>query len=180
MSRKKKSRKLGPLAPRKTDSPKPVKVKRLFEKKRKGLATGSRHSSADVTETQQTNHGPKDKRLGSKKPIDLTATTATTQPVEKPLTPQQPKGKLVKQQDNEKQRQQWLQELDKIENDQALQELLERYDNDEQLTAQELAQLNKMTAKHASLIEKLGLDDELDDEELIEAWENSDLKDEWS
>ncbi|WP_159084118.1 Der GTPase-activating protein YihI [Saccharobesus litoralis] len=186
MSRRKKSRKIGQLAPRKTDTPKPVKEKRLFVKKRKGLKAGTRNTDEDNQLTGigsgQTNQN--DPRVGSKKPIDLHATTKTTQgpePVaEKPLPDTKPKAKLVNESNDDAQIKQWQQELAKLEQDQELQDLLERYENDESLSPQQLAKINKMTARHADLLEKLGIDSDFeDDEDLYDAWQNSEQGKDW-
>ncbi len=179
MTRIKKSRKLGSLGPRKSDS-RPEKVGKTPRKTtRKGLTSGARNAQLEAKKAEITeNRSNQDPRVGSKTPISLVAPDPKQN--NQPEQIKQPQAKVSKQKKVAEPIEAWQQELNELENDQQLQSLLDRYDNQEQLTAQELTELNKKMARHTWLMEKLGLDDmDLDeDEALLDQWENSQLKDE--
>ncbi|WP_111976773.1 Der GTPase-activating protein YihI [Algibacillus agarilyticus] len=186
MSRVKKSRKSGQLAVRKTDAPRPEKAKRLFEKKRKGLQAGARYidDNANAFNESLSSEEQKDPRIGSKKPIDLHAKVQAEPAVtERKAAPNaKPKAKLINIINDDEIRAKWQTELDKIEADQELQDLLDRYDDDETLTPQELAKVNKMTARYTDLMDKLGIaetDDLDEDEALLNEWNNTEGKGDW-
>ncbi|NTS78666.1 GTPase-activating protein [Catenovulum sp. SM1970] len=161
MTRIKKTRKSGSLGIKKKDVPKKAKVERHpAGRKRKGLKTGSKYSLASDNKKTQEVVVDQDTRLGSKKPIDLHATTATTKADN--TASKTPQVNLNKVKDESAQREAWLKELDQLEQDQDLLDLLDRYDADDELSAQELARLNKKSKRHAFLIEKLGLYQEED------------------
>ncbi|ALT00141.1 Der GTPase-activating protein YihI [Lacimicrobium alkaliphilum] len=146
-------------------------------KKRKGHAPGSRHSEADQTKVRQ-NHGAKaDPRLGSKKPVPLTAPSKSAKEPQKHFSP--------------------AKELSAIEQDPRLEALLDKAEQDQSLTAEEKTYIDQKLARHRQLCELLGIDaaddkDEkssdprqqsgrshvADDEDaLLDKFMNSDIKD---
>lgn len=185
MSRSKKSRKIGTIGARKSDKPVAATADRKSAKDRKGKKPGARNAQeANPVDSQgQGNASNKDARVGSKTKIDLVASekpkvAVAPAPVAKSA---QPKIQLTKQKDDTEQREAWQQELEQIENSEEINELLEAYENDQELTANQLAKLNKTMARHQSLMEKLGLNtDETDEDELLlDEWENSENKGDW-
>ncbi len=192
MSRIKKSRKAAPLAVSKKDAPQKVKTPKIQPaKKRKGLASGTRHNvAAQQEEANKKNKQGLDTRIGSKKPIDLTPPTqdkvAQAKPPKREFKPT-PKAKLSKVTPVLDMTEQWRQELEELEQDTELNALLDRMEKDEELSAQELTYVNKMTERHSFLIDKLGMaEEELDDDgdseerDILDDWENSSLDKDWS
>ncbi|WP_199610078.1 Der GTPase-activating protein YihI [Flocculibacter collagenilyticus] len=155
MTRIKKSRKSGPLAPRKL--PKEEQDRTVVDpkaKKRKGNKPGSRHSiDATKAPTSQQANKNQDKRHGSRTPIALT-------PVEEPKLREdlKPQVKLKKVDNAEKLTPE--QELAAIESNEQLLALMERVENGEILQGKEAKFFNKQMARHAELYEILGLDEE--------------------
>ncbi|MCU4675866.1 Der GTPase-activating protein YihI [Catenovulum sp. 2E275] len=177
MTRIKKTRKLGSLGPRKADKRPEKSTAETRKHERKGLKSGTRNGQLEAKKPVDTQTGStKDPKIGSKKPIDLFG--QTPEQTNKIDAPMQPQAKLNKQKKVVEPTQAWQQELAQLENDQNLQSLLDRYDNNDKLTAAELAELNKKMARHAWLMEKLGLDEiEMDeDEALFDEWEKTDFK----
>lgn len=175
MTRIKKTRKLGSLGPRKAEVRPEKNTHSTKKSKRKGLKSGARNaqSSAHNTDNEQ-QQLPKDNRVGSKKPVSL-----TPEPEQQTLTQKQPQAKVNKSKKAAEPTHAWHKELLALENNEALQALLTRYEADEKLTAAELAELNKKMARYAWLMEKLGLQDTAPDEDeaLLSEWENSQLED---
>ena len=180
MTRIKKSRKLGSLGPRKADK-RPEKSDSSSPKKaRKGLQAGARNGQLEANKPVATEStGKKDVRVGSKKPISLLASDPSpTQAVD---VVKQPQAKISKQKKAVEPTEAWQKELSQLEQDTGLQDLLDRYDNDDKLSAAELAELNKKMSRHAWLMDKLGLNEtDLDeDDALFDEWESSQLKDDY-
>jgi ribosome assembly protein YihI (activator of Der GTPase) len=151
MTRQKKSRKPGPLAP--SLKPKAL-VERVTPEDRvyagKGHKPGTRFnvtSGANKGTTSATSSG-KDPRHGSKQPIAL-------------ITPKQPLVPATQAQ----QRAAAEAELAQLENDSKLQTLLERLENDEKLTTAELSYVDKRTERFEQLAELLGLEVDDDDDD---------------
>ena len=150
MTRQKKSRKPGPLAPAKKPKDHNDGVSSTQGKKKgKGQKPGQRHnvSSTKTASTSGTEGQKTDPRKGSRRKIPL------VNPVEKPevkaLTP--------------------AEELHQLEQDQRLQALVERFEQGETLSEQEQAYLDEKSDRYEQLAEQLGIDldddDEWDDEE---------------
>ncbi len=174
MTRQKKTRTAGPLAP----AQKPRVKKSVREdlsnkrkKKHKGLAPGSRNSQEQTSGGTQQQQQHNDPRHGSKKPISLTPVAKKT-----PTTELKPQVVLKKVKplamDPE-------QELLEIEGDSRLLALLEQVDNDEILTGKDAKYFNAKTARHQELMELLGYedDDDFDEEDddqrsLVDQWED--------
>lgn len=172
MTRIKKSRKAGSIINSKTV--KTPKVSNHVETKAhgKGHKPGSRNSITALKPEQANSNQPKDKRLGSKKPISLVVNEAETN-----IPKTQPKAKLVNENKAPDQTEKWTLELDQLEQDEKLADLLSRFDDGETLNANEMAELNKKTDRHAWLLEKLGLaEEELSEEDaLLAEFENAKL-----
>ena len=155
MTRKKKTRKTGPLAPSK--APK-ANLQRAAsdptKHKGKGKKPGSRFNVASQTANKETAHGSSsnDPRHGSKKPIQL----VSTQPVAA-VPPAFDHGAAE-------------QELQQLENDIRLQGLLEAMEQGAELTDDELAYVDVCTARFEELAEQLGIEIDADDDE----WEDDD------
>lgn len=151
MTRQKKSRKPGPLAP--SLKPKSM-VERVTPEDRvyagKGRKPGSRFNApADAAKKSAPNAATaRDPRHGSKQPIAL-------------IKPEQATAALSAAQ----QRAAAEAELAALERDSKLQELLERLENDEELTAAELKYVDQRTERFEQLAELLGLEVDDDDDE---------------
>jgi ribosome assembly protein YihI (activator of Der GTPase) len=177
MTRQKKTRKAAPLGPtqkaRIKKAEEPTVGKRI--KKHKGQVAGSRNNPETRDSSNQKNAGKSnDPRHGSKTPISLTPVEL----VKKPNFIPQVKLKKVEEPAMPPE-----QELEAIENDERLQALLDRVDNDEVLTGKDAKYFNAKTARHQALMEELGFEDDEDfDEEesledsrsLVEQWEDED------
>lgn len=169
MTRVKKTRKTGPLAPAKKVQPeweKPARSKAPAKapQKGKGHKAGSRfnvrsdkHSNTSSSQSRTID----DPRLGSKKPIQLIspeqlAATAKPAPFDRKAA---------------------LAELTAIENDDRLQALLDRADDGEQLSAAESRYVEERTERFAQLAEQLGieLDDSDDDLDFDDDFEDDDV-----
>lgn len=146
-------------------------------KKRKGHAPGSRHSEADQSKVRQNQGAKADPRLGSKKPVSLTAPSKSAKQPQKHFSP--------------------AKELSAIEQDPRLEALLDRAEQDQSLTAEEQTYIDQKLARHRQLCELLGIDtaDDKDDKSgapqqqparshkaddedaLLDKFMNSDIKD---
>ena len=171
MSRSKKSRKPG-SAP--TAKPKLSKVelanveKRL--RKKTGKKPGNRQQEGkQVKSTDQTSNQNKDPRIGSKKPIDLGG--SSLQPIDKVKKAKTNKIKqdspiaairVAKPETNIEHNlaPDLTLELSNIENDEHLQNILAKQEDDLELTEQEVNYYNDMMERHQQLTEKLGVIDE--------------------
>ncbi|EKE83397.1 Der GTPase-activating protein YihI [Idiomarina xiamenensis] len=148
MTRRKKTRTGGPLAPRK--QPKmpgsQSSALELGKKKGKGKASGSRHSAGKSQQSVSAEKTIQDQRKGSKKPISLMPTNNAIKSDE--LTPER--------------------ELQALENDQRLQMLLQRIEDEQTLTSAEQAYVDEKAERYEQLAAQLGIeldDDDWDDEE---------------
>ncbi|MDN7125418.1 Der GTPase-activating protein YihI [Pseudidiomarina terrestris] len=149
MTRKKKTRKTGPLAAAKT--PKADVQRKAHEAskhKGKGQKPGSRFNVAQDKARHSGSTAPAtDPRLGSKKPIQLVNSQAPT-PVS--TTPSFDSAAAHA-------------ELQALEQDTKLQSLLERMEQGEDLTVAEEAYVDERTERFEQLAEQLGI--ALDDDE---------------
>jgi ribosome assembly protein YihI (activator of Der GTPase) len=150
MPRVKKSRKAGPIGianstdkfgSHKTKSKTPSAVK-----KDNGRPAGSRNS-APTTNKKVINAPKKDPRIGSTKKIDLTANKQKViQPkVKRYSTP--------------------AQELAALEIDERLAILIDKYDDDQRLTKEEMQYMEDKMARHQVLCDLLGIKDDDDESE---------------
>ncbi|MGL6265556.1 Der GTPase-activating protein YihI [Aeromonas jandaei] len=131
--------------------------------KRKGLKAGSRQQ-VEQQKGKSAGKQAKDPRIGSRKPVALiveekgTKSTVSKAVKEKKLvmTPEQ--------------------ELASIENDDRLNDLLDRLDAGETLEAAEQAWVDQRVDRYQELMDELGIIDNDDDEETDEAFEGSDYE----
>ncbi|MGY3863814.1 Der GTPase-activating protein YihI [Aeromonas lacus] len=131
--------------------------------KRKGLKAGSRQQ-VEQQKGKSAGKQAKDPRIGSRKPVALiveekgTKSTVSKAVKEKKLvmTPEQ--------------------ELASIENDDRLNDLLDRLDAGETLEAAEQAWVDQRVDRYQELMDELGIIDNDDDEEADEAFEESDYE----
>ncbi|MGL6626427.1 Der GTPase-activating protein YihI [Aeromonas jandaei] len=131
--------------------------------KRKGLKAGSRQQ-VEQQKGKSAGKQAKDPRIGSRKPVALiveekgTKSTVSKAVKEKKLvmTPEQ--------------------ELASIENDDRLNDLLDRLDAGEILEAAEQAWVDQRVDRYQELMNELGIIDNDDDEEIDEAFEESDYE----
>ncbi|GAA5218564.1 GTPase-activating protein [Corallincola platygyrae] len=181
MSRKRKSRKPGALAP--SFKPKSIvqeerskQQKRV--KKRKGLKPGHKQV-AESPKTKAEKSGVSSKlapeiaeQLGSKKPVALNVPSepVETRVPETPKTAKQPVKVEAKEPEGAPSEQSLLAELEALEQDSRFNTLLDMVDKGEQLSAEAEAEFERFVSQHQKLAEALGLDDE--EEELEdELWE---------
>ncbi|MGL5659757.1 MAG: Der GTPase-activating protein YihI [Aeromonas sp.] len=119
--------------------------------KRKGLKPGSRQQNEQ--QNNKSNKQPKDPRIGSRKPVVLVLDEKQKKPViAKPLKDKQ----LIMTPE---------QELAAIENDDRLNDLLDRLDSGETLDAAEQAWVDLRVDRYQALMDELGIIDNDDDEE---------------
>ncbi|PTT44093.1 Der GTPase-activating protein YihI [Aeromonas sp. HMWF016] len=131
--------------------------------KRKGLKAGSRQQ-VEQQKGKSAGKQAKDPRIGSRKPVALIVeekgakSTVSKAVKEKKLvmTPEQ--------------------ELASIENDDRLNDLLDRLDAGETLEAAEQAWVDQRVDRYQELMDELGIIDNDDDEEADEAFEESDYE----
>lgn len=145
MTRRKKSRKPGPLAPtqkpRDTDT---ASAEAKGKRKGKGHKPGERHSGVKKRINDNPTAKVQDPRKGSRRKVTLVASKAS-----------EPKGLSA------------ADELQQLEQDEQLQILLERFEQGEELSAAEQDYLDKKSERYEQLAEQLGieLDDDWDEEE---------------
>lgn len=137
------------------------------KKKGAGLKSGSRNNVAVAKANSADNAASKDKRLGSKKPIDLVP--VSPQLVETP----QPKASLAKVKPAVLSPQQ---ELTLIENDAYLQQLLERVEQNEILTGKDAKYFNAKTARLEQLLQQLGLAEDDTEVDPLAEFESKDWR----
>ena len=131
--------------------------------KRKGLKAGSRQQ-VEQQKGKSAGKQAKDPRIGSRKPVALiveekgSKSTVSKAVKEKKLvmTPEQ--------------------ELASIENDDRLNDLLDRLDAGDTLEAAEQAWVDQRVDRYQELMDELGIIDNDDDEEIDEAFEESDYE----
>ena len=175
MTRKKKTRSAGTNGQRHLsaeDIRKTRQPKEETKKKGAGLKSGSRNNVAQVKPASADNAANKDKRIGSKKPIELTPAALPTpaQQTEQILQPKASLGKVKPAPLTAEQ------ELAIIENDSYLQQLLERVEKDEILTGKDAKYFNAKTARLEQLLEELGLADDETSDDPLAAFERTDWR----
>ncbi len=145
MPKRKKSRKVGLIGVRsvpKDERQRPAPTERV--RKKKGKPAGNKQTEGQTKKNQQAvKRAPADPRVGSKKPVSLTATTASR--TNKPAKP-----KFFSPQ----------QELDAIENDSRLDSLLDKLDAGKRISAEEQAYVDGRLKRHKQLCQLLGINPE--------------------
>ena len=165
MTRSKKSRKpgTGSSGVRKSDKD----ALAIVKEKRTRKQTGNKPGTRQVTQSSKTdgkNNGQvKDPRLGSKKPIELikTAPVKVTPKVKKSKAADIPQVRVA-----EKEEPDLMLELTRIEEDERLQVILAKQEDDINLSESEVDYYNKLMTRHQDISSQLGLDEE-DDEEFL-------------
>lgn len=174
MTRKKKTRSAGTNGQRHLsaeDIRKTRQPKEETKKKGAGLKSGSRNSMVAKTTEAKRESAPKDKRLGSKKPIALLPQAEAPQSAVIPVVA--PKASLSKA------KPQALSpelELAQIENDSQLQALLERVERDEILTGKDAKYFNAKIARMEQLMAELGLSDDDAEADPLAVFESKDWR----
>ena len=157
MTRIKKTRKIGSNGIRKQETRVPDDKPNRRKKTPKGKKSGSRNSLIleSQSESQTNNKNNKNSKLGSKKPIELIK-APTVAPVVVSTEPKPtPQAQLVKTPTIAISAED---ELQQIESDPVLIDLVERVEKDEVLKGKEAKYFNVKMARHAELLEILGLD----------------------
>ena len=199
MSRSKKSRKPGgaPTAKPKLSKQELANVEKRT-RKTTGKVAGNRQKEAMPDQTQNNQKGVnKDPRLGNKTPIVLgkIMTKAEKAKAEKSKQVQQSSQepapiaavRFVENTDVELSNKQEItpaaltpeQEIDAIEQDEFLQSLLAKQEDDIALTEQEVDYYNEKMERHQALSAELGLDDEDEESESDESNSNDSEDDLW-
>ena len=137
---------------------------RKREAKRKGLKPGSRQGAEQSGAGSKNSSVAKDPRIGSRKPVALVV-EAKSKPA-KPVVakPEKTPEQLAEQQER-LQRLKLEQELAALENNERLNTLLDRLDEDLAISADDEAWLDKMLERHQELLSELGIEDEDDEDE---------------
>ena len=175
MARKKKTRKITDIMPmrksdKKPEMPKSGKKLTRYEldaksredkkkRKHKGLASGSRHSVAEK-KTNRTTNEIKDPRIGSRKKIPL-----IVEFVNKPQKSSVETSTLLQKLDP-------MVELERLENNEILNELLDRLEEGKTLSKAEQQFVDECLERVAELMKELGIeDDEENEEDLYRTFE---------
>ena len=151
MTRRKKSRKPGPLAPTKQPrEPRTAENTTGGKKKGKGQKPGQRQSTATVSRSTGADTSSRtDPRKGSRRKIPLVSVTSNTRAALSEMTP--------------------AEELRLLEQDEKLQQLVERFEEGAPLTDDEQRYLDEKSDRYEQLAGQLGIElddeDEWDDEE---------------
>ncbi|CAJ1767018.1 Der GTPase-activating protein YihI [Aeromonas jandaei] len=131
--------------------------------KRKGLKAGSRQQ-VEQQKGKSAGKQAKDPRIGSRKPVALIVEEKGTKSTVSKAVKEK---KLVMTAE---------QELASIENDDRLNDLLDRLDAGETLEAAEQAWVDQRVDRYQELMDELGIIDNDDDEDTDEAFEESDYE----
>tara|TARA_R110001583_G_scaffold6499_4_gene32874 strand:- start:3904 stop:4476 length:573 start_codon:yes stop_codon:yes gene_type:complete len=182
MSRSKKSRTAGNSEPKFDGRRKETssQAQDARDKKRKDKLKGNKAGNRNAVESKQSaqknqRQAKNDKRIGSKKPIAL---TANDQPLEavKPKIDMQPKAKVVKSavvQPKAEPKISPEKELSELENNERLNELLEQAETDQPLSKDDQVWVNKQMQRHQELMKQLGWIDEEGEEDLLQQFEDA-------
>ncbi|MDN0123537.1 Der GTPase-activating protein YihI [Yersinia aleksiciae] len=157
-------------APKGTATPKRIKKTRVEldiearerkrQKKHSGNRSGARSNVEGTNKKGQTPVQEKDPRFGSKVPVPLVVeSNVKAKPTTKPVVKVEAKPRLTPEE-----------ELSKLENDERLDALLDRLDNDEVLSKEDQAYVDLTLDRIDALMEQLGIElgDDEDDEEKEE------------
>ncbi|WP_271301541.1 Der GTPase-activating protein YihI [Yersinia enterocolitica] len=133
---------------------------RKRQKRHSGNRSGARTNVEGSNKTGSTQAQEKDPRIGSKVPVPLVVeSNAKAKPTTKPVAKVEAKPRLTPEE-----------ELTKLENDERLDALLDRLDNDEVLSKEDQAYVDLTLDRIDALMEQLGIElgDDEDDEEREE------------
>lgn len=187
MSRTKKSRKpgTGSIGVVKDDKKKLASPAPRKPKKKSGKAAGNRQKEATASvNNKQSPKVKKDPRIGNKTPIDLgKAVTAMNkpQPTKKKTQENSPIAAIRVVESGET----LAEQLSRIEQDAKLQEIIEKQDSNQALTADEVDYFNELMEQHEKISQELdtGEEDEVaitttktdSEDDLWDKFDNSDL-----
>lgn len=183
MTRSKKSRKpgRGSSGSIKSDNSTSVVVSDKKPKKKTGKVAGNRQQEAvQKNKTTKANAAAKDPRIGSKKPIDLgkpTKVEVKAQKQPKAKTSAIAKVRVVEQGPT------IAQQLATIENDERLQLILAKQEDEQALTEEEVAYYNELMEQYETLSAQLppeeteSEDNDIEDEDLLDKLDTSDFSD---
>jgi len=182
MSRTKKSRTAGNSEPkfdglRKESS---AQAKMARDKKRKDKLKGNKAGNRNAIESKQgakqsQRQANNDKRVGSKKPVMLTANDKPQVAVT-PKVVMQPKVKVVKSAPIAPVVAEKLspeKEIDAIENDQRLNDILEKMESDQPLSKVDKDWADQQMQRHEALMRELGWLDDDGEEDLLQQFEDA-------
>ena len=173
MTRQKKTRSAGPNGLRHLNADEARKMrepKEQTKKKGAGLKSGNRNNIA-LIKPETAPKVAKDKRLGSKAPVSLQPVAVITVTATNEL---QPRASLSKVKPTPITAEA---ELAAIENDAYLQQLLEKVEQDQQLTGKDAKYFNAKTKRLSELLTELGLDQDQDEpEDALTAFEQKDWR----
>ena len=145
--------------------------------KRKGLKPGARNSVESKEQKQAREAKNKDVRVGSRKPIALVV-EAPVKAV-KPVKSAEPKPEKKTEAVPEQQIAKWERELDKLENDDRLNALLDKLELEQPISEEDQVWLDKKLARHQELLKLLGLGDDekegSDPDELLQRFIDNDF-----
>lgn len=164
MTRKKKTRNPGSIhiKPNQDEKRKPSEASDKRVKKKHGKKPGNRQQEAmKKAKCGTSSTSQKDPRIGNKTPISLAKPNETKKQVNNPLPKAAPMA-AVHVIDNQKA---YEDELYAIEAEQQLQDILLKQEQDIALTEEEINYFNEKMDRHNQLREKLGWDDDEEDEE---------------
>lgn len=133
---------------------------RKRDKKHRGHASGSRANPVAQSQGQKSGAKAKDPRVGSKKPVPLLPEAQTLQKTDVKKKAAKPEKMAVTP----------AEELAMLENDERLDQLLDRLEKGDALSAEEQAWLDETLDRIDVLMEELGIemDDDADDEQAEE------------
>ncbi|TPH13470.1 Der GTPase-activating protein YihI [Litorilituus lipolyticus] len=185
MSRKKKSRKpaSAPIAKPKLSKAELANVEKRVRKKT-GKQAGNRQQEAKVDSKNTTNQqSQKDPRLGSKKPIELGKLATKAEKAQKPVKKPVPLAAVRPVSISQEQTAQQM--LLAIEQDEKLQLIITKQEDDLELTEAEVDYYNDMMERHQALTDELGVDEEaleqssksIDEESLWDKLDSHDFSD---
>lgn len=189
MTRKKKSRKpsAAPVRLSKQEKQQLAELKDKKPKKQKGKKPGNRQQEArESNQPSQQVQPNKDPRIGSKKPIVL-GTTSSQASIKKtkPKSASTPRVAPIREVERTDKITELNEELISIEQDEALQDILSKQEQDIALSEQEINYFNQLMDKHQAISEQLGITDDQesdhespkDDDALWDALDKQDFSD---
>jgi ribosome assembly protein YihI (activator of Der GTPase) len=187
MTRQKKTRKESRLLPKKSNSDKSSTITADGKKPKKKLGNkpGSRQHAQINTEREVQDNQPKDNRLGSKKPIALVKEEAVkTAKVKTKNAKQAIAAVHIVENDSSLDATEEFtisEQIERIEQDDQLQEIIAKQEAELALTEQEVDYFNELMEQHQRLSAQLDVDDEqnesLSEDDLWDKFDSSNLSD---
>ena len=143
--------------------------------KRKGLQPGARNNEGQQDQSRSGAKPAKDARVGSRKPVSLVATkpAQAPKPAAKPAAVKQEKKEVIPEQQIAK----WERELDKLENDDRLNALLDKLELEHPISDEDQVWLDQKLERHQELLKLLGLNEDgetaVSEDELLQRFIDS-------